>query len=333
MAFVGTGQGAYTVETVYKFVGEGAGEYSNVPLRGSSGYAGVICGASMALLAVLAVVAMLYFVSPTTTTTLQQVAGPPRSCVIWGDPHIDSFDHSVASVYDEGQYWLVNSQTVWIQGRFLATPFTRGLAATHAIAVGGHFLQGHTVVVGPLESGKILVDGKPALTTFPSQQEVGALAKLTYDGQAKVVDDSMSAEDKHVVHMDLPSGVRIEIMRWANHVNARITMMSQWNGQQGLCGNMNGNAQDDKDANSGSAAHLVPQSASLFRHNAPPMPAPQHTLADCKKDPEKYDKASTLCSGPPYSTRHDLKLACLFDVCFAGPQYAMQDGWAASIEH
>merc|ERR1712048_235437 len=71
------------------------------------------------------------------------------SCTVWGDPHIDVFDNGLfgrpkvdpVSIYTSGEYWLVKSDKVQIQGRYGTTVFTtEGQSALLALAVGGPFL-------------------------------------------------------------------------------------------------------------------------------------------------------------------------------------------------
>lgn len=158
-------------------------------------------------------------------------AAQRSSCLVWGDPHVETFDHAAPNFFEQGDAWLVRSQDVHIQACYKATPFTNGLAATNAIAVGGPFLQGHTIIVEPLDEGEILVDGAPALTSFPSTRDVAGIATLSYNSMGNVVDDAHAKLDKHIVHMDLPLGVHIQVLRWANHLNVRITMPPVAGGQ------------------------------------------------------------------------------------------------------
>merc|ERR1719414_245214 len=127
---------------------------------------GCILGGVLVLVLIIVVIVIA---QPPTTTTTPKVLGPPGDCLLWGDPHVETFDHGFPNFYSEGEYWVVKSPHVYIQARYLATPFTNGLSATHQIAVGGPFLNGHKVVVGPMENGQIAMDGTPILTTFPSQ--------------------------------------------------------------------------------------------------------------------------------------------------------------------
>merc|ERR1712127_506838 len=126
----------------------------------------LLCGVAAIVLAGVLAFAMVG--SGGVTTTTMAPTGPPKSCLIWGDPHIQTFDGSFPNFYGEGEFWVVKSPEVSIQARYLATPFTNGLAATHQIAVGGPFLNGHKVVVGPMENGQITMDGQPILQGFPS---------------------------------------------------------------------------------------------------------------------------------------------------------------------
>merc|ERR1719401_1660292 len=50
-----------------------------------------------------------------------------RFCKLFGDPHVETFDGQHASFYSQGEYWIVKSNEVWIQGRYMATPVTNGL--------------------------------------------------------------------------------------------------------------------------------------------------------------------------------------------------------------
>jgi len=330
MTFVGGG-GSYTVETNYKYVGEGAGEFEVVaaPQR-SCNIAAVLGGL---LLLVLAAVLLFVFLGPTATTTTPQPTGPPGHCVMWGDPHVETFDHGFPNFYNEGEYWVVKSPQVSIQGRYLATQFTNGLAATHQIAVGGPFLNGRTIVVGPMENGEITLDGQPALQAFPSTLDDAAQGiKLAYNGQGNLVDDAQSHLVKHIVHMDLPLGVQLQVMRWANHINVRITMTPRVEGLDGSCGNFNGNADDDSTAaiEARIGGQRVPVGELLFHSPAQVNAngAPQRTIADCAQ--AKRDHASAICKRSQPSAGGVLLDSCIFDVCFGGDQYAAEDGLSES---
>jgi len=325
MTFVGAG-GSYTTETTYKYVGYGAGEFSYVTPKKSNLFAFIFGGVLVVALIVLVVILIL---PPTTTTTT--TAGQLGDCLMWGDPHVETFDKAIANFYDEGEFWVVKSPDVHIQARYLATPFTNGLAATHQIAVGGPFLNGHKIVVGPMENGQIAMDGKPILQTFPSSlSDPSCGVQLRYNGEGRLVDNAQGHLEKHIVHMDLPLGVHLQVMRWANHLNVRITMRSGASGQDGSCGNFNGNAADDSTAAIMSRiGQRVPVDDLLFHAAAVVGPGGQHvTIADCEET--KREHAMKLCKADQPGAGGKLLESCIFDVCFGGDQYAGEDGLAES---
>jgi len=168
---------------------------------------------------------------------------------MWGDPHIISFDQvgtdksQALSFYGDGDFWIVKSATVHIQGRFEGTKYTEGLAATNRIVVGGPFLHGNKIEVGTRESGVLLVNGKPVIPHFPGSYSGDAFT-LHYDSQGKIPDVIPEGNEKRIVHMDLPLGVRVSVFQWSNYMDVQIEMSAQ-PGQDGVCGNFNGNHGDD----------------------------------------------------------------------------------------
>merc|ERR1719382_307780 len=175
--------------------------------------------------------------------------GCGKICTLWGDPHVISFDqvgtdkNQALSFYGDGDFWVVKSSTVHIQGRFQGTKYTEGLAATNQIVVGGPFLKGHKIEVGTRDSGVLTVDGQPVMSTFPSSYH-GAGFTLTYDAQGEVPDVIPEGNEKRIVHMELPLGVKVRVYQWNNYVDVEIEMSPQPQ-QDGVCGNFNGNHADD----------------------------------------------------------------------------------------
>merc|ERR1712039_1089001 len=172
-----------------------------------------------------------------------------KMCTLWGDPHVITFDQvgtdksQASSFYGDGDFYLVKSSTVIIQGRFEGTKYTEGLAATNQIVVGGAFMHGHKIEVGTLDSGILTVDGQKVIATFPSTYH-GAGFTVTYDGQGEVPDVVPEGNEKRVVHMDLPLDVRVTVYQWKNYMDVQIEMPKQ-PGQDGVCGNFNGDQGDD----------------------------------------------------------------------------------------
>merc|ERR1719373_178192 len=172
-----------------------------------------------------------------------------KLCTLWGDPHIMSFDQmdtdksKAYSFYGDGDFWLVKSSTVSIQARFEGTKYTEGLAATNQIVVAGAFLNGHKIEVGTLDSGILTVDGQKVIAGFPGTYS-GAGFTVTYDSEGQLPDVVPEGNEKRVVHMDLPLGVKVTVFQWSNYMDVQIEMSKQ-PGHDGVCGNMNGNQGDD----------------------------------------------------------------------------------------
>mmetsp|Transcript_121029 Transcript_121029/g.314322 ORF Transcript_121029/g.314322 Transcript_121029/m.314322 type:complete len:540 (+) Transcript_121029:73-1692(+) len=243
---------------------------------------------------------------------------PSSSCLIWGDPHINTFDHSYANFYGEGIKWLVKTGEVHIQARYKATPFTNGLAATNAVAVGGAFLQGHVLKVGPMENGQITWDNEPILDKFGTFNAAG-LGTITYNDKGELVDAAQSHLQRHIVHMALPSNVQVQIMRWSNHINLRITM-PPLPGIDGHCGNFNQNPGDDTTEQIRDRIGLsVPQGESLFKTYQAAKKGQRKTVNECEAP--KRAKAEEDCK-KAFPGIAGMKLTdCTFDACFAGKQY------------
>merc|ERR1712066_402395 len=97
------------------------------------------------------------------------MGGPQGECMVFGDPHVLSFDGQRADYYTKGQYWIVKSDTVKIQGLYEPTPITNGLSVTKAIAISGKFLKDHRLIINSLDTPPVAsYDGEPIISDFPA---------------------------------------------------------------------------------------------------------------------------------------------------------------------
>jgi hypothetical protein len=252
-------------------------------------------------------------------------AGPPGNCKIFGDPHLVTFDGAHADYYTPGEYWLVKSSTVSIQGQYQPTRITHGLATTKAVAVGGRFLKGHVLGIGALSA---TWDHQPILTTFPGSFKVPGLVDITYNSQGETLQRGRNGKPLHVVHVTLPNGVTMQINRWneageGSYINVLITMPKQPD-QDGHCGNFNGNQADDDRmavrARLGTQG-VAPGDMLFDGPKTPIAPANRPDINNCPKP--KLDMAEETCKKKEHSFFPSK--ACLIDVCFGGKIFARQD--------
>jgi hypothetical protein len=158
-----------------------------------------------------------------------------------------TFDGLHSDYYTSGEFWIVKSSTVIVQGKYSPTHATNGLAVTKKVAVGGSFLKGHTLIVGEEHA---TWDGQPILVTFPSKfEDPEGLVSIVYNNQGQLLQPGREGKSLHVLHVTLPGRVTMQINRWneageGRYINTKITMPPQA-GQDGQCGNFNGNPADD----------------------------------------------------------------------------------------
>lgn len=336
VSYVGTG-GDWQAETTYKFVGGGRGDVEMVSVPISTGpprwcYCWLVVSAL--LLALAALLWVLWTAAPQTTMTsspapavvVTTTPGSARSCAIFGDPHIMTFDGMHSDYYTPGEYWIVKSSSVKIQGRYLATSRTNGLAVTKELAIGGPFLQGHTLIIGATSA---LWDNQPILTTFPSEFHLPGLVDIRYDPYGEVMQDDRVGKPLHVVHAALPGGVQLQINRWNepredHYINVKITMPPQPN-QDGHCGNFNGNPADDDrlQVRARVGKYGVAPGELMFQGSKTPVVPTQNRpdVNDC--DANVLRQARDACKNREATFFPSME--CLIDYCFSGKQFAKQD--------
>jgi len=228
--------------------------------------------------------------------------------MFWGDPHFWTFDNpqgqkigNPADAYPNGDFWMVKTPTVWIQGRYRPTKWLmkRGndRACTRAIAIGGPFIQNNKLIIEAMTEsttsdapGKITYNGNAILTTFPSTFSEGPVS-VKYHNTGTSLDPRMKLP-LHIVDVSLPENVQVQVDRWTEHIDGQITMPPGV-GMDGHCGNFNGNPSDDQSATvDASGAHKPlfggPVSASELMF-APSTFVEQHNIPKVVNDADTYD--------------------------------------------
>jgi len=146
------------------------------------------------------------------------------------------------NAYESGDFWLVKSIPIHIQGRFrLAQEFLPDNAAIGAVAVGGPFLGGHKFTIEPLD-GDVTMDGVPMPTgSFTQSSEMGNITMQYFDAPKNKPGMEYADFDA-----SLPMGVKLKLRRWNRHLDIKITLPKKIpGGVDGECGNMNGKSEDD----------------------------------------------------------------------------------------
>jgi len=266
---------------------------------------------------------------PTTTrtTTTQRLEPTCGVCKVYGDPHVTTFDGSHASFYSQGEYWIVKSSEVWIQGRYLPTPVTNGLSVMKEIAIGGPFLNGEGGSKNILRISALsaTLNGVAIGLGFPGAwQKEDPMIKITHDGNGQVMQASRAGKQLHVVHVDLPLFVHLDINRWnepgeGDYINAMIKMPQPGPAQDGHCGNFNGMAEDDtRPAIRARIGTMGVTENLLFNTKTPVTVANRPDLNNCPTD--KTEQAKAICAAKAKNgmASHE----CMVDVCFGGPHFA-----------
>jgi len=328
--------GAYSAVTSYQYTGEGTGNFERRVVTTTYGWKFRKC--CLGLCALLLLLPLIYLLlsllggededtnPPVVIVTTPQpnapdvpTAAPTKTCLIFGDPHAMTFDGTRADYYTPGEYWIVKSGTVWIQGKYAPTRMTSGLAVTKQVGIGGPFLGGHKLVVGV---DFIAWDGRPIHQGFErlgfTWNSATPPVGIAYNSRGTVMQDSRAGKALHVVHLTLPLGIKIEVNRWSQpnegqYINLRI-MMSAQPDQDGHCGNFNGNPADDKRTavRARVGTNGVPENQLIFPGPKTPVnPSGRPDLNDCPEGELKV--AMERCK------RSEHKLfpsnACIIDTC------------------
>jgi len=282
-------------------------------------------------LLLLLLIPLLFFSSSTAappippTTTLPPT-GPTKPCTIFGDPHVFTFDGSHEDYYTPGEYWIVRSDTVKIQGFYSALPMTNGLAVLKALAISGPFIKGNKLILQSMDkgSGIVLYNGQPVLPSFPmSWKSPDGLISIDYNNVGGTIQYGRNQNNMHVLHVHMPDATYIQVNQWNEagegaYMNARITMRAQPN-QDGHCGNFNGNIADDARVQVRARVSRtgVPANELIFPWPKTPVNPGNHPdVNDCPQG--KLPVAKNICKAKEHNFFPSRQ--CLMDVCFTGHQ-------------
>jgi len=274
----------------------------------------------------------------TATMTSTTSVGEKGHCVLYGDPHILTFDkwsQDVRVLFQEnGTYWIVRSPRISIQGHYERMDFSEHQYANGwitSLTVSGTFLEGHelTFTAGVEGEAQLSWDGV-AILQGPEREillESGLVRArrqdsplevwTSLDGTVPPVNAFSAAPIIRSYDVTLPFGVAMTVnsAHWLTHrsnLDVLLTMHPEPEGQSGQCGNFNGDPDDDtmemmedmRVEAQGAAARKLGEAAG------------------CTK--ELLANATAVCTAYCGESSGFLE-DCIYDVCRAGPQVAVSD--------
>lgn len=201
---------------------------------------------------------------PPRPDTIDRPANPvTKVCYLHGDPHIHPFDYAKRMRFDTyvyGNYWLVQSSSVWIQGHYGSINHVKPHAYAYMlkVAVAGPFLKGNTLMIEGAQDGaqvwwnaNLILSGagQPSTTTALQEMDGDVEIERVNTGILKprgITAPQLKIKVKFVeAQVELTAKVfpRDEIYR-ASTMNLGIKML-QILDQDGQCGNFNLNYKDD----------------------------------------------------------------------------------------
>jgi len=210
----------------------------------------------------------------------------------------------------------VKSGPISIQAQYLPTKFTNGLAVTKMVAIGGPVLKGNKLIIGPLAA---TWNGAPILGSLGSSFSQPGLLTANYDTSGALIDTTggVDASKKKIVHIKItdgsPEGISVQVNRWTaspgnEYVNWKIDMHAR-PGQEGHCGNFNGNSGDERLT---VRQRVEPGPERLFGSATPIIIIRRPELNNCPQAIE--DAAKADCAAKDETG----KRSCLMEYCFAG---------------
>jgi len=172
------------------------------------------------------------------STTAPPTLAPTGICSVSGDPHIKVFDSPEVNVhyFYNGDYYLVKSQFVNIQARYWSSAKS-GKSSIKALAIGGDIMEGRVLTIEP-GNGMIRLDGQEVTLAESGSITIGT-------GTLSSTPAAPGEKKGPTLTLEFPDDdVAVKVKRLTELLNVIIEMRPE-EGQDGHCGNFNGQLEDD----------------------------------------------------------------------------------------
>ena len=127
------------------------------------------------------------------------------------------------------------------EGKYVKNATHPEFTSLGALAVGGPFLKGRTMVFKALTDA-VTWNDEEILSTLPSEFK-DELVQAKYHTASEQVKDGKTGRG---IDVTFPMGVQLSVNRWSNSLALKIHMCAQEGGQDGQCGNYDGDSADDQ---------------------------------------------------------------------------------------
>ena len=193
------------------------------------------------------------------------------------------------------------------------------------VAIGGPITGGQVIEIGTMEDGPPTVDGRPVLRVLGDTEQISG-GSLTYTQSGRLPDEAASVFQRHIVHVNLQGQVKVTVYRWTNYVDVRISMPRQPLGQDGVCGNFNGNPADDTTAAIFRRIGIrVKPNELLFSNTVPPTVSQQMQDMIARACPQDLlATAKQTCAARATGFDRALLDSCVYDECFGANEHALR---------
>lgn len=244
--------------------------------------------------------------------------GTTQKCSWAGDMVFYTFDRTRLDPYSPASgatWWAVKSEYLQVQVYTQAVSAT-DTSVTRGVAFSGKLLLGHTLVI---KKDVNFLKGAGMSPTYEGWS-ADVATKVFWDGVEKTesfqsgatqVTFTDSRRRYQVIRTSMPLGISSENKAWRVHMDNWVSMGAPPGGQDGLCGNNNGDVGDDSRTRlQNNPAWDVPDEENLF------LSSPGRTIDDCaasdRLQAEAHCKENQTISA---SDAYFLDI-CIFEECF-----------------